>query len=155
VLKFNSNYGKAKNVFVPSAGGAGIATSGTNVTIASCTVRSTGGSAISLDANQCIVKNCTVEDSGLQGIITDGVDDCIVSNNIIINSSNNGIYNRNSSNDGIYIGNRIMGSGSDGLRFSGTDNIGANNRISGSSGSNIADKGKNTTLDGNLTGPAN
>lgn len=83
-------------------------------------------------------------------------DDVIAANNVVLDSSANGIQHDPASNDTIIIGNRVINSGDNGINIrGGSDHIIANNRVSDSTNADINDAGTSTVLDANLTGASN
>jgi hypothetical protein len=159
----------------------GIAVQGSSVTIKNVTVTDSDNGGILTDSTDTTIKNSTIlggDDAGIQctdagssmivdGCFIDGTGgnganyvgifpsggDCIISNNIVINSDDYGI--RSESSDNILIANRIDNSTGDAISIGGSDtaanNIVANNRISNTGGANIDDQASGTVLDANNT----
>lgn len=150
--------GLVLNCTVRDAGTQGIVSYRDNITISGCRVKSCGDSAIKTGytaINGCIF-GCIVE-PGVSGWgIEVDRDDSLVIGNVIRGVGGHGIR-VNGYADNILFGNRIHNVGSDGvsLRDDCADTIVANNRISDSGGSDIADPATGTVLDANVTGTAN
>lgn len=147
----------AKSIYVPEAGNQCIRIDGQNSTVKNATVENGGGNLINIagGGDNSIVTGCKSSDSGGTGSNYNiNADNCILSNCISVNSAGPGVT-ISGDHDNIVIGCRIIDAGSDGITISGNDNIIANNRVSGSSNTDIDDNGSGTTLDANLTGASN
>lgn len=140
-----------QNVVVRDADDNGIRLLEKDAMAINCRVTSADGAGIKVEAGG-IVAGCAIKSADF-GINTQN-EGHILSNNVITGSGTDGI-NLNSP-DNIVIGNRIHNSGDNGLQVgSKADNIVANNRISGSTNSDLLDNGTGTLLDANVTGLAN
>jgi hypothetical protein len=123
--------------------------------ITNCVVKDTGSTSVILGAKG-IITSTTVDNSGDHGILCDG-NDSIISNCIVRNSNNHGIYVIQGGADSLVGGNRVLNSGDNGIRVynSTFDVIVYNNRISGSVNADLNNDGTGIVTDANLTGSAN
>jgi len=142
------------NIIVNTCGSNGIEITGRGGIVANCRITDSSVIiAIFCIYDNVIVTNNIVRNVGI-GIYTNAGNNSsqhIIANNIIDSLTNYGMQVRDNN---VIIGNRINNMPSEGIDISGNNTIVANNRVS-DCGTNIADNGTGTTLDSNLTGPAN
>lgn len=128
-----------------------------NVTVSRYTAESgIGANALTTVGLKTIISICRSRQA--DSAILAGGDDAIISNTVVNSPSGTGARGLDAnSNDCTFIGCRVLSAPGDGIfvRMGSTDNIVANNRVSGSGGSDINDNGTSTLLDANRTGAAN
>ena len=138
-----------ENVNVLESGGRGFNIRASDCTLLNCRANNTADRGIQYGPNN-IVSGCIVKNTEEAGITPRSNSDssCIISNNIVINSSGNGGIREN--NSGIIVGNVVKDS-TVGIEASSTDSIVANNRVTNSTDSDFSDSGTNVLFAGNLS----
>jgi len=128
-----------------------------DATIVGCIVNGLqSGSNITV-GRRGLIAGCTSIDAGSMGYNLLGAN-CMVVNSVSRNAAQDGVHMMGTfdTDNCLVGGNRIIGSGQDGIHVnSGANNIVFNNRVSDSGTNDINDQGTNTLFDANVTGVSN